>query len=171
MMVNHQRTWHREVHTHFTPFFWSCYHDSVLWVVVAVIQSTSWWHLQAVTSLPPPNICNPADIAHPLHITWSLHLSSVDAPVDVHSISCSFLLIYPREVCLAWCWVITRQLFSHGIFLLSLPLGAGSTGVGLVHLSYAWWTPTHRETTVSGVMRRSLLWWRIHDCPCWSVTL
>ena len=42
---------------------------------------------------------------HPLHITLSLHPSSVDAPADVHSRSCNFLLIHPREVLLAGQWV------------------------------------------------------------------
>ena len=41
---------------------WSCYHDSVLWVVMAVIQSTIQWHLWAETSIPPLNACNPVDI-------------------------------------------------------------------------------------------------------------
>ena len=57
----------------------------------------------------------------PLHIIWSLHLSSVDALVDVHRRSHSFPLIHPREVFLAWCWVIIRPLSSHGIVSLSLP--------------------------------------------------
>ena len=57
----------------------------------------------------------------PLHITWSLHLSSVDAPADVHGRSHSFLLIHFREVFLAWHWVIARPLSSHGIVSLSLP--------------------------------------------------
>ena len=65
---------------------------------------------------PPPNAC-----PLPLHITWSLHLSSVDAPVDVCRRSHNFPLIHPREVLLAWCWVIARPLSTHGIFLP--PLG------------------------------------------------
>ena len=169
-MANYQKTWHGGVHTHFTPHFWSCYHDSVLWMVVVVIWSTIQFHLQAVMSLPPPNVHDPADIAHPLHVTWSLHPSSVDALADVHSRNCSFPLIQPREVCLAWCWMIAWPLFSCGVFSLSLPLGVGLTGVGLVHLSCAWQTPTHKGTPVSDMMRRSLLQWRIHDCPHWSIT-
>ena len=102
-------------------------------------------------------------------ITWSLHLSSVDALADVHSRSRSFPLIHPREVCLAWHWVIAWPLFSHGVFLLSLPLGVGLTGVGLVHLSCAWQMPKHREMPVSDVMG-SLLQWRMLDCPQWYIT-
>ena len=110
---------------------------------------------------------------HPclLHITWNLHPSSVDAPVDVHGRSHSFPFIHPREVFLVWCWLITRPLSSCGIVSLSLPLGVGLTGVGLVHLSHTWWTPTHKEMPASDTMRRSQLWCRMHECPCWSFTL
>ena len=41
---------------------WSCHCDSVLWVVMAAIQSAIWWHLQAETSIPLPNACDPVDI-------------------------------------------------------------------------------------------------------------
>ena len=54
----------------------------------------------------------------------------MDALVDVHRKSCSFLLIHPREVFLAWCWVIARPLSSCGIVSLSLPLGVGLAVVG-----------------------------------------
>ena len=104
------------------------------------------------------------------HLTWCLHPFSVDTPVDIHRRSCSFLLIHPREVFLAWCWVITRPLSSHGVVLMSLPLGIGLTGVGLVYLSHAWMTPTHKGLPVSDAMRRSKLWCRTHDCPHWSIT-
>ena len=108
---------------------------------------------------------------HPLHITWSLHPSSVDAPVDIHRRSHSFPLIHPREVFLAWCWVDIRPPSSHGAVLLSLPLRVGLTGVGLVHLSHTWWTPIHKGTPASDMTRRSQLWCRMHDCLHWSVTL
>ena len=106
----------------------------------------------------------------PLHVTWSLHPSSVDALMDNHGRSHSFLLIHPREVFRAWCWVIARPLSSHGIVFLSFPLGVGLTGVGLVHLSHAWWTPTHKGMPISNTMRRSQLQCRMHDCPHWSIT-
>ena len=79
--------------------------------------------------------------SHLLHITWSLHPSSVDALVDIHSRSHNFLLIHPREVLLPGCWVTTQPPCSHGVILLSLPLEVGLTGMGLVHLSHAWQTP------------------------------
>ena len=63
---------------------WSCYHDSVLWVVVAAIQSAIWWHLWVEMSIPPPNVCNPVDIhAHYTlpgiftHLQWMLQQMSM----------------------------------------------------------------------------------------------
>ena len=106
----------------------------------------------------------------PLHITWSLHLSSVDALVDIHWRSHSFPLIYPSKVLLAWCWVIARPLSSCGIVSLSLPLGGGLTRLELVHWSHAWQTPTHKGTPVSDARRRSQLQCRMCDCLHWFVT-
>ena len=134
---------------------WSCYCNSVLWVVMVVIQSTIWWHLWAETSIPLPKCTWSCRHPLPLHATWSLHPSSVDAPADVHRRSHSFPLIHPREVFLAWCWVINRPLYSHGVVSLSLHLGVGLTVVGLVHLSHTWKTPTHKGTPVSDAKRRS----------------
>ena len=105
----------------------------------------------------------------PLHINWNLHPSSVDALVDVHRRSHSFPLILPREVFLAWHWVVTRP-SSCGVVLLLLPLGVGLTGVGLVHLPHTWQTPTYKEMPVSDAMRRSQLWCRMHEYLCWSFT-
>ena len=149
---------------------WSCCCDSVPWVVMAVIQSAIQWHIWAGDIYPPSKCMWSCRHPLPLHITWSLHPSSVDTPVEVHGRRCSFSLIHPREVLLAWHWVIARPLTSHGIISLSLPLGIGLTGVGMVHLSHAWWTPMHREMLVSDAMRRSLLQWGMHDCLHWSVT-
>ena len=136
---------------------WSSCHDSVTWVVMVVIQSATQWHLQAGDIYHSDKSTGSCRHPLPLHITWSLHPSSVDALVDVHRRCPSFLLMHPREVFLAWCWVIARPLPSHGIVSLSLPLGVGLTGVELVHLYHAWWTPMHRGTPVSDVMRRSQL--------------
>ena len=149
---------------------WSCCHDSVPWVVVAVVQSAIWWHLQAGDIYLSAKCMWSCRHPLPLHITWSLHPSLVDAS-HIHGRSHSFMLIHPREDFLAWCWVIARPLSSHGVFSLSLPLGVGFTGVGLVHLSHAWWTCTHKGAPVSDVMRRSQLWCRTCDCPHWSYTL
>ena len=166
-MVGPWETWHRGVLTHSIPL-WSCNHDSVPWVVLAVVQSTIQWHQWAgdvytLCQMHMQSCRHPL----PLHITWSLHPSSV----DIHGRSHSFLLIHSREVLLAWHWVITRSLSSCGIVSLPLPLGVGLTGVGLVHWSYAWQTPTHKGMPGSDAMRRSQLWCRMHDCPHWFITL
>ena len=109
---------------------WSCWHDSVPWVVMVVIQSTIWWHLWAGDIYPSTKHMQSCRHPLPMHVTWSLHPSSMDTLVDIHGRSCSFPLIHPREVFLAWCWVIARTLSSR-VFLLSLPLGVGLTGVEL----------------------------------------
>ena len=138
-----------------------------------VIQSTIHWHLQV--DIYPSTKCTWASWPfcqgrHPclLHIAWNLHPSSVATgwhPWGSHS----FPFIHPREVFLAWHWVIARPLSSCSIVLLSLPLGVGLTGVGLVHPSHAWQTPTHKETPASDAMR-SQLRCRMHEFPCWSLT-
>ena len=157
--MNHWKTWHRGVHTHFIPQG-SCYCVPVLWVVVVVIQSVIQWHLWAETSIPPPNACNPASHSvnkdtHTHHTLPGIHPSSVDAPVDIHRRSHSFLLIHPRGVFLAWHWVISRPSSSCGVVLLSLPLGVGLTGVGLVHPSCTSWTPTCKGMPASDTTRKS----------------
>ena len=75
---------------------------------------------------------------HPLHSTWSLHPSSVDAPTDFYGRSHNFPLIHSKEVLLAGHWVITQPLLSCGIITSSLLSEVGLHGVGLVHLSHAW---------------------------------
>ena len=102
---------------------WSCYCDSVPWEVMVVIQSAIWWHLWAETSIPLPNACNPVDIhshymlpevfTHPQWTLWWMATGEFIAS-----------LIHPREVFLAWCWVIARPLTFRGIVLLSLALGS-----------------------------------------------
>ena len=72
----------------------------------------------------------------PRHITCGLHLSSVDAPVDVHGRSCNFLFIHPREALLVGHWVTCLT-----IILLWHPFPSTSyrgslAWVGLVHLSH-----------------------------------
>ena len=89
----------------------------------------------------------------------------MDTLVDVHGRSHSFLLIHPREVLLAWHWVIARPLSSHGIVLLSLPLGSGlnwgGTGISVPCL-----VDTHTQGNTSFWCDEggSQLWCRMHDC-------
>ena len=111
-----------------------------------------WWSsslqsngIYGLTSIPSPNAYDP--VGHsvrwwcpcPLHITWNLHPSSVDALVDVYGRSCSFPFIHPKEVFLAWHWVIARPLSSCGIVLLSLSSGSrldwGGTGTSVLYLA------------------------------------
>ena len=174
-MIHHQRAWHRGVYTYFIPQ-WSCYCNSILWAVMVVSQSAIHWHLWS--DIYPSTRCTwacwpfcPRRHPHFLHITWTLHPSSVDTPVDIHRRSHSFPFIHPKEVFLAWCWVIARPLFSCGIVMLSLPPGVGLTGVGLVHLSLTWQTPTCKEMPASDAMKRSCLWCRMCEFPYWSLTL
>ena len=89
------------------------------------------------------------------HPQWTLH---------------SFPFIHPREVFLAWHWVITRPLSSFGVVLLSLPLGLGLTGEGLVHPSHTWQTPPHKGMPAYDVTRRCQLQCRTLGFPCWSFT-
>ena len=102
---------------------------------------------------------------------WGHHPSSVDTLVDVHGRSCSFPFIHPREALLVGCWVTTLPLFSCGVKFISPPTEVVLHGVGLVHLSHAWWLPIHKGTWTSDMMRRSQFQWRTHDFPCWFITL
>ena len=126
-------------------------------------------------SIPPPNAHDPVGhcqwrCACPQHIAWKLHPSSVDVLADIHGRSHSFPFIHPREVFLAWCWVITRPLSSYGVVLLSLPSGVGLTGVGWVHPFHAWQTPTCKEMPASDATRRSWFQCRMCEFSCWSFT-
>ena len=166
-MRGHWRTWHGGVHTCFiSPMV------LLLWLSSMSISWELFSHPMASTGWDMLSL-------HQTHVDIHSHYmlprvftqSSVDAPVNVHRKSHSFPLIHPREVFLAWCWVITRLLSSHGMVSHGiLPLGVGLTGVGLVHLSNTWQTPTHKGMPVSDTTRRSQLQCRMHDCPHWSVT-
>ena len=115
---------------------WSCNCDSVPWVAVAAIQSAIWWHQQAGDVYTLPKCIWSCRHLLPLHITWSLHPSSVDALVDFHRRSWNFPLIHPRKVWLVWHWVVARPLYTCGIISLSLPMGVGLARVGLVYQSH-----------------------------------
>ena len=144
------KTWHRGVHTHYIPPM----------VLLLWFSSMAW----AEDIYPSTKCMQSCRHPTPTTLTWSLHLFSVDTNGRSHS----FPLIHPREVFLAWCWMITRPLSTHGILLLSLPLGVGLTGVGLVHLSHALQTPIHRGTSVTDAMG-SQLQCRMCDCLHWSI--
>ena len=168
-MTGCQRTWHRGVHTCIIP-------PMVLLPQLSSVSSHgghSVCYLMASTGqdIYPSAKCM-LSCRHPclLHVTWSLHPSSVDVLVDVHGRSHSFPLIHPREVFLAWHWMTSRPLSSHGIISLSIPLGVGLAGVGLVHLSHTWQTPIHKGIPASDMTRWSQLWCRMCDCPHWLVT-
>ena len=102
-----------------------------------------WWSssplstgIHGLTSIPPASTCVPAghSVGEDIHTSYTLlgiftHFQW-DALADIHGRSHSFPFIHPREVFLAWCWVITRPLSSSGIILLSLNSGVGLTGVG-----------------------------------------
>ena len=149
MMIQHKWAWHARVYTCFIPKG-SCYHIPVMWTVMVVIQSAICWHLWVDVYPSTKHMWSCQSFCqqrHPwlLHIAWNHHPSSLDALADIHERSHGFPFIHPWEVFLAWCWVIARPLSSCGIVSLSLPLGVGLTGVGLVHLTHAWWMPMHKE--------------------------
>ena len=81
----------------------------------------------------------------PLHVTWSLHLSSVDAVVDVHRRSHSFLLIHPQGSLPGLTLGVCQTTIFLWHNLTVTPPGSRLNWVGLVHLSHAWWTPKQRE--------------------------
>ena len=56
----------------------------------------------------------------PHHITWGLHLTSVDAPVDIHSGIRNFPFFHPREALLVGHQVTALPLFSCSSFHLLL---------------------------------------------------
>ena len=108
-----------------------------------VIQSAIQWHLQAETSIPPPNTCNQLPS---IHAHYMLPGSSVDTPVDIHGRSHSFPtpqqsvpgLMYDCQT-IIFLWMI----------LLSLPsgsrLGWGGAGTSV----QTWQTPTHKGMPAS----------------------
>ena len=54
----------------------------------------------------------------------------MDAPFHIHGRSHSFPFIHPREVFLAWHWVIARPLSSHGTYLAVTPSGSRQAWLG-----------------------------------------
>ena len=148
MTVSHQKNLTLEGYLPSPYPLWSCYHDSVPWVVMVAVQSAVRCHLWATDVYPSTKCTQSYWHALLLHVTWSLHPSLVDALADIHGRSCNFPLIHLREVLLAWYWVIPRPLSSCGIISLSLPLGVGLTGVGMVH-SVPCMADTHTQRNAS----------------------
>ena len=72
----------------------------------------------------------------PNHVTCGLHLSSVDASVDVHGRSHNFPFFHPREALLVGHWVTALPLSSCGILPISPLTEVVLHGVVLVHLSH-----------------------------------
>ena len=105
----------------------------------------------------------------PNHFTCGLHLSSVDAAVDVHDPSCNIPFFHPREALLVGHQVTALPFFSCGILSSSPPIEVVLHGVGLVHLSHVWRLPIHKGMPTSDAMR-SQFQWRTHDHPCWFIT-
>ena len=160
--------------THFTPplFFWPC----LLW------PSSMSGHIHCGVHYPlasmgidviPSNLCTCSfQGLQSHHVTWGLHPSSVDAPVDIHGRSCNFPFFYPREALL-----VGHQVTALPLILLWCPLhftsyrgslAWGGTGTPVPCL---WWLPIHKGKPTSDAMRRSQFWWRTHDLPCWFITL
>ena len=160
--------------THFTPpfcFVWLC----LLWP-----SSVSGCICHAVHYLPVSmgidvitsalHTCSFQGL-QPHHITWGLHPSSVDAPVDIHGRSHNFLFLHPREALLVGHWVTTLPLFSCDVHFFSPLTEVVLHGVGLLYLSCAWQLSIHKGMPTSDAVRRSQFWWRMHDLLCWFVTL
>ena len=157
--------------THFTP--------PTLLALPAMTQSSEW-QLSSFGSLSagingyrhcPSALCTcPSRGPQPKHFTWSLYLSSVDAPVDVHNPSHNFPYFHPWEFFLVGHRVTALPFCSCGVIPASPPKEVVLLVVGLVHLSCVWWVPIHKGTPTSDSMRRSWFWWRTRDCLCWFVT-
>ena len=111
----------------------------------AMTQFSEWQHssLGSLSASISGYRCHPSALhmcslggLQPNHFTCGLHLSSVDAPVDVHNPSCNFPFFHPREALLVGCWVTALSSLSCGILFPSPPKEAVLHEVGLVHLSH-----------------------------------
>ena len=159
--------------THFTPlcFVWPC----LLWPSSVSGHICHWVHYlpASVGSHITPSTLHMCFFwgLWPHHITCGLHLTSVDAPIDIHGRSCNFLCIHPREALLIGHRVTALPLLSCGIHFVPPLTEVVLHGVGLVHLSHVWWLPIHKGTPTIDLMRRSQFLWRTHDFPCWFATL
>ena len=109
--------------SHFTP--------PSIWLALPVMTQFSEWQHSSFGSLSasingyrhcPSALCTCSSRGlQPNHFTCGLHLSSVDAPVDVHDPSHNFLFFHPREALLEGHWVTTLPSCSCGILSSSPP--------------------------------------------------
>ena len=112
---------------------WGCLPISLpptLLALPAVTQSNEW-QLSSFGSLSasingyrchPSALCTcPSRGPQPKHFTWSLHPSSVDAPVDIHNPNHNFPYFHPWEAFLVGHWVTTLPFCSCGIIPASPP--------------------------------------------------
>ena len=148
---------------------WSCCCDSVLWVIMLVIQSTIQWRLWAGDVYPSTKCTWSCRHPLPLHITWSLHPSSVDALADVHGRSHNFPLIHQGSLSglmlgdhhttiLSWCILVVTP-FGSG-------LNWGGAGTSVPCLA-----DTHTQGNTSfWCNEKSQLWCRMCDCLHCSIT-
>ena len=123
----------------------TCFTPPTLLALPAMIQSSEW-QLSSFGSLSAGingYRCHPSALhtcpsrgLQPKHFTWSLHLSLVDAPVDVHDSSHNFPYFNPWEAFLVGHWVTALPFCSCGIISASPPKEVVLQGVGLVHLSH-----------------------------------
>ena len=103
--------------THFTPPFhvWPC----LLWpssVIGHIPLEVHYLPVSTGINIIPSALCMCSfQGLQPHHITWGLHPSSVDTPVDVHSRSCNFPFFHPREALLVGHWETALPLSSCGI--------------------------------------------------------
>ena len=119
------------------PFF--------IWLALPAMTQFSEWQHSSFSSLSTSingYRCHPSALhmcssrgLQPSHFTCGLHLSSMDAPVDVHNPSCNLLFFHPRETLLVGCSVTALPNFSCGILSLSPLEEVVLHGVGLAHLS------------------------------------
>ena len=122
--------------THFTP--------PILILALPAMTQFSEWQYSSIGSLSTSinrYRCHPSALhtcsfrgLQPKHFSCGLHLSSVDAPVDVHDPSCNFPFFHPWEALLVGHWVTALPFCSCGVIISSPPKEVVLQGVRLVHL-------------------------------------
>ena len=170
-MTGHQTTWHRGVHTCFIPPMFL-----LPWLSsVSSHGSHSVHYLMAIYGLRHLSL-------HQMHVilytsTSTTHYLKSSPVLSGCSVRCAWekfqLPVDPPQGSLPGLTLgdhHTTYLLMVQSFL-SHPLGVCMNGVGLVHLSCAWQTPTHKGTPVSDMQQGGVQFQcRMCDCPHWSVT-